>query len=82
MEKFFKAGFLIPLINFKKLRLEPNNQLKLLELTQITIADLPKRLYRDKHVESINNQSVGLVGASIFNNWENKQELWIASKLF
>ncbi|KAL7074557.1 hypothetical protein ACQ4LE_006643 [Meloidogyne hapla] len=59
-----------------KSRLEPNNQLELLESTQITLSDLPKYLHR----ESKSDQSVGLVGVSIFNDWENKQKLWITTE--
>ncbi|KAF7633926.1 hypothetical protein Mgra_00006664 [Meloidogyne graminicola] len=61
-------------------RLEPNNRLQPLDSTQITLADLPKHSYRDKVTESTANRAVGLVGASIFNNWENKQELLIATE--
>uniref|UniRef100_A0A915LRV9 Uncharacterized protein n=1 Tax=Meloidogyne javanica TaxID=6303 RepID=A0A915LRV9_MELJA len=59
-----------------KSSLEPNNQLELLESIQITLSDLPKHLYR----ESTTSRSVGLVGVSIFKNWENKKQLWIASR--
>ncbi|CAK5058096.1 unnamed protein product [Meloidogyne enterolobii] len=60
-----------------KSRLEPNNQLELLESIQITLSDLPKHLYRES---TTTNRSVGLVGVSIFKNWENKQQLWIATE--
>lgn len=58
-----------------KSRLEPNNQLALLESIQITLSDLPKHLYRES-----TNRSVGLFGVSIFKKWENKQQLWIATE--
>lgn len=59
-----------------KSRLEPNNQLELLEGTQITLSDLPKHLHR----ESESDQSVGLIGVSIFNDCENKKQLWITTE--